>query len=112
MGKGELRSGCPGRSGSSRTRSGREAAEPQKRRRTAKFAVPRSPRSCGAALLPSNKGSRSSPSPSPCPAGAVTEVKTDIYVTSFGPVSDVEMVRAPLGAPALFSRDSLRWHLS
>uniref|UniRef100_A0A452J6P4 Neurotransmitter-gated ion-channel ligand-binding domain-containing protein n=1 Tax=Gopherus agassizii TaxID=38772 RepID=A0A452J6P4_9SAUR len=25
--------------------------------------------------------------------GAVTEVKTDIYVTSFGPVSDVEMVR-------------------
>lgn len=23
---------------------------------------------------------------------AVTEVKTDIYVTSFGPVSDVEMV--------------------
>ncbi|KAL8211689.1 UNVERIFIED_CONTAM: Gamma-aminobutyric acid receptor subunit alpha-6 [Gekko kuhli] len=23
--------------------------------------------------------------------GAVTEVKTDIYVTSFGPVSDVEM---------------------
>lgn len=24
--------------------------------------------------------------------GAVTEVKTDIYVTSFGPVSDVEMV--------------------
>ena len=25
--------------------------------------------------------------------GPVTEVKTDIYVTSFGPVSDVEMVR-------------------
>lgn len=25
-------------------------------------------------------------------AGPVTEVKTDIYVTSFGPVSDVEMV--------------------
>lgn len=25
-------------------------------------------------------------------SGAVTEVKTDIYVTSFGPVSDVEMV--------------------
>lgn len=25
--------------------------------------------------------------------GVVTEVKTDIYVTSFGPVSDVEMVR-------------------
>lgn len=25
--------------------------------------------------------------------GRVTEVKTDIYVTSFGPVSDVEMVR-------------------
>lgn len=24
--------------------------------------------------------------------GPVTEVKTDIYVTSFGPVSDVEMV--------------------
>lgn len=27
--------------------------------------------------------------------GPVTEVKTDIYVTSFGPVSDVEMVRMP-----------------
>lgn len=26
-------------------------------------------------------------------AGGVTEVKTDIFVTSFGPVSDVEMVR-------------------
>lgn len=26
------------------------------------------------------------------PTGPVTEVKTDIYVTSFGPVSDVEMV--------------------
>lgn len=26
--------------------------------------------------------------------GPVTEVKTDIYVTSFGPVSDVEMVRS------------------
>lgn len=25
--------------------------------------------------------------------GPVTEVQTDIYVTSFGPVSDVEMVR-------------------
>lgn len=25
--------------------------------------------------------------------GGVTEVKTDIFVTSFGPVSDVEMVR-------------------
>lgn len=25
-------------------------------------------------------------------SGPVTEVKTDIYVTSFGPVSDVEMV--------------------
>lgn len=25
-------------------------------------------------------------------AGPVTEVKTDIFVTSFGPVSDVEMV--------------------
>lgn len=52
------------------------------------------------------------PSSSPCPAGAVTEVKTDIYVTSFGPVSDVEMVKARLAAPALLSRDSLRWHLS
>lgn len=62
--------------------------------------------------MPSNRGPRSSPSPSLCPAGAVTEVKTDIYVTSFGPVSDVEMVRAPLAAHALFSRDSLRWHLS
>lgn len=46
------------------------------------------------------------PSPAPlrsqplsCPAGAVTEVKTDIYVTSFGPVSDVEMVRAPARRP-------------
>lgn len=28
------------------------------------------------------------------PTGPVTEVKTDIYVTSFGPVSDVEMVRS------------------
>lgn len=28
-----------------------------------------------------------------CAAGPVTEVKTDIFVTSFGPVSDVEMVR-------------------
>lgn len=27
-----------------------------------------------------------------CAAGPVTEVKTDIFVTSFGPVSDVEMV--------------------
>lgn len=27
--------------------------------------------------------------------GPVTEVKTDIFVTSFGPVSDVEMVREP-----------------
>lgn len=26
-------------------------------------------------------------------AGGVTEVKTDIFVTSFGPVSDAEMVR-------------------
>lgn len=26
-------------------------------------------------------------------AGGVTEVKTDIFVTSFGPVSDVDMVR-------------------
>lgn len=25
--------------------------------------------------------------------GSVTEVKTDIFVTSFGPVSDVEMVK-------------------
>lgn len=30
-----------------------------------------------------------------CAAGPVTEVKTDIFVTSFGPVSDVEMVRKP-----------------
>lgn len=29
------------------------------------------------------------------PAGPVTEVKTDIFVTSFGPVSDVEMVCCP-----------------
>ncbi|XP_060152551.1 gamma-aminobutyric acid receptor subunit alpha-6 isoform X1 [Globicephala melas] len=29
--------------------------------------------------------------------GAVTEVKTDIYVTSFGPVSDVEMVQMAIG---------------
>lgn len=29
-------------------------------------------------------------------AGPVTEVKTDIYVTSFGPVSDVEMVCTPI----------------
>lgn len=28
-------------------------------------------------------------------SGPVTEVKTDIYVTSFGPVSDVEMVCIP-----------------
>lgn len=27
-----------------------------------------------------------------CAVGPVTEVKTDIFVTSFGPVSDVEMV--------------------
>lgn len=32
------------------------------------------------------------PHPSGLISGAVTEVKTDIYVTSFGPVSDVEMV--------------------
>jgi len=28
-------------------------------------------------------------------AGGITEVKTDIFVTSFGPVSDVKMVRYP-----------------
>lgn len=27
----------------------------------------------------------------------ITEVKTDIYVTSFGPVSDTDMVRTPTG---------------
>lgn len=27
----------------------------------------------------------------------VTEVKTNIYVTSFGPVSDTDMVRADIG---------------
>lgn len=34
-------------------------------------------------------------------AGPVTEVKTDIYVTSFGPVSDVEMVSHPAEHGAL-----------
>lgn len=32
----------------------------------------------------------------------MTEVKTDIYVTSFGPVSDVEMVRGPYGSPCSY----------
>lgn len=32
----------------------------------------------------------------PSALGPVTEVKTDIFVTSFGPVSDVEMVRATM----------------
>lgn len=27
----------------------------------------------------------------------ITEVKTNIYVTSFGPVSDTDMVRADIG---------------
>lgn len=31
----------------------------------------------------------------PPAVGPVTEVKTDIFVTSFGPVSDVEMVCEP-----------------
>lgn len=31
----------------------------------------------------------------PPAVGPVTEVKTDIFVTSFGPVSDVEMVCKP-----------------
>lgn len=39
-----------------------------------------------------NIGSNNCPYPSGLISGAVTEVKTDIYVTSFGPVSDVEMV--------------------
>lgn len=30
------------------------------------------------------------------PAEKVTEIKTNIFVTSFGPVSDTEMVRRPL----------------
>lgn len=119
MGKGERqRSGCPGQ----------ERLVPQPWQEggggTPKAVAkqqgcpcPAAPGSCGASPLPSNRGApqprpHSVPSPSPCPAGAVTEVKTDIYVTSFGPVSDVEMVRAPLAASALFSRDSLRWHLS
>lgn len=38
-----------------------------------------------------------------CSIGPVTEVKTDIYVTSFGPVSDVEMVRTPSVIDAKFT---------
>lgn len=68
-----------------------------------KLPEPRNPpSSCGANPLPSNRGPQPGPlrsQPLSCPAGAVTEVKTDIYVTSFGPVSDVEMVRAPARRP-------------
>lgn len=39
----------------------------------------------------------------------MTEVKTDIYVTSFGPVSDVEMVRAPLMVLPLFSLPGIHY---
>lgn len=49
-------------------------------------------------------------------AGGVTEVKTDIFVTSFGPVSDVEMVRFHFCRGGVHvttvTAGALRWPLS
>lgn len=109
-GWGRARGSAPAAPGKS-TRSGPVAGgrrwNPKSGDKAAKLPVPRSPRLLRAVSVALEPGApqaqpRSSPSPSPCPAGAVTEVKTDIYVTSFGPVSDVEMVRGPLASPAVF----------